>query len=309
MCTKLLKNVQHATLSMNQTFSAQRHTVISTGSPQSGNIGTGFNLDPFSSVFMRSIWTGTISFGLVNIPVKLYSATKASELDLDMLDKTDHSRIRVMRVNERTGKEVSWENIAKGYKLHGQYVILNDEDFEAASIEKPKVIAISDFVNEDEIDSVYFETPYYVEPDKSGEKGYALLREALLKTAKVGVATFVMRSRENLAMVKAMDNVIILNKIRFAEEIRNVSELALPPKNIIKKSELEMAVSLIDQLSGEFDISAYKDTYTASLMKLITAKARGVRARLPHLKVVHTKSTDLTAQLKASLSSTHNRAS
>ncbi|HEY8035280.1 MAG TPA: Ku protein [Methylobacter sp.] len=252
---------------------------------------------------MRSIWTGSIGFGLVNIPVKLYSATKASELDLDMLDKKDHSRIRLMRVNERSGKEVSWEDIVKGYKLQGKYVLLTDEDFEAASIEKPKVITISGFAKEDEIDSMYFETPYYVEPDESGERGYALLREALLKTAKIGIATFVMRSRENLAILKATDNVIILNKIRFAEEIRNASELALPPKTVIKKSELEMAVSLIDQLSGEFDISAYKDTYTASLMKLITAKAKGARTKPPHLKVVHTKSTDLMAQLKASLNS------
>jgi DNA end-binding protein Ku len=250
---------------------------------------------------MRSIWTGAISFGLVNIPVKLYSATKASELDLDMLDKKDHSRIRLMRVNERSGKEVSWEDIVKGYKLQGKYVILNDEDFEAASVEKPKVITISDFVREDEIDSMYFEIPYYVEPGESGERGYALLQEALLKTAKVGIATFVMRSRENLAVLKATDNVIILNKIRFAEEIRNASELALPPKTVIKKSELEMAVSLIDRLSGEFDIRAYKDTYTASLMKLITAK--GVRTKAPHLKIVQTKSTDMMAQLKASLNS------
>lgn len=252
---------------------------------------------------MRSIWKGAIGFGLVNIPVKLYSATKASELDLDMLDKKDHSRIRLMRVNERSGKEVSWEDIVKGYKLQGKYVILNDEDFEAASVEKPKIITISDFVREDEIDSMYFETPYYVEPDEFGERGYALLREALLKTAKVGIATFVMRSRENLAVLKATDNVIILNKIRFAEEIRNASELALPPKAVIRKSELEMAVSLIDQLSGEFDIRAYKDTYTASLMKLITAKAKGVRTKAPHLKIVHSKSTDLMAQLKASLNS------
>jgi DNA end-binding protein Ku len=288
---------------------------------------------------MRSIWTGAISFGLVNIPVKLYSAAKASELDLDMLDKKDHSRIRLLRVNERSGKEVSWENIAKGYKLQGKYVVLTDEDFEAASVEKPNVITISGFTKEDEIDSMYFETPYYVEPDKSGDRAYALLREALLKTEKVGIATLVMRSRENLAVLKAKDNVIVLNKIRFAEEIKNVSELALPPKaelsslpartklmpsgykaelssssaqtklmpfgykTVIRKAELEMAVSLIDQLSGEFDLSAYKDSYTASLMKLIRAKAKGVRPKPPHLKVVPTQSTDLAEQLKASLNS------
>jgi DNA end-binding protein Ku len=251
---------------------------------------------------MKSIWTGAIGFGLVNIPVKLYSAVETSNLDLDMLDKKDHANIRFRRVNERSGKEVSWENIVKGYKLNDEYVILTDEDFETASVEKSKVIAISDFVKEDEIDSIYFETPYYVEPEKSGERAYVLLQEALLKTAKVGIATFVMRSRENLAILRATDEVIILNKIRFAEEIRDASELALPPKTGIKKGELEMAVSLINQLTGEFDITAYKDTYTDALLKLIKAKAKGVKTKTPHLKVVQSKSTDLIAQLKASLS-------
>lgn len=251
---------------------------------------------------MKSIWTGAIGFGLVNIPVKLYSAVETSSLDLDMLDKKDHSNIRFRRVNERSGKEVSWENIVKGYKLNDEYVILTDADFETASVEKSKVIAISDFVKEDEIDSIYFETPYYVEPEKSGERAYVLLQEALLKTAKVGIATFVMRSRENLAILRATDEVIILNKIRFAQEIRNASELALPPKTGIKKGELEMAVSLINQLTGEFDITAYKDTYTDALLKLIKAKAKGVRTKTPHLKAVKSKSVDLMAQLKASLS-------
>jgi DNA end-binding protein Ku len=250
---------------------------------------------------MKSIWTGAIGFGLVNIPVKLYSAVETSSLDLDMLDKKDHSNIRFKRVNERSGNEVSFENIVKGYKLNEEYVILTDEDFEEASVEKSKVIAIADFVNEDEIDSIYFETPYYVEPEKSGVRAYVLLQEALLKTAKVGIATFVMRSRENLAILRATEDVVILNKIRFAEEIRNTSELALPPKTGIKKAELEMAVSLVNQLTGKFDIAAYKDTYTEALLKLIKAKAKGTKTQTPNLRVVHTKSTDLIAQLKASL--------
>ena len=250
---------------------------------------------------MRSIWTGAIGFGLVNIPVKLYSATETSTLDLDMLDKKDHSHIRMMRVNENSGKEVSWENIVKAYKYKDEYVVLSDEDFEAASVEKSKVITISGFAGEDEIDSIYFETPYYVEPEESGVKAYALLREALLKTEKVGIATFVMRSRENLAILRPTNNVIILNKIRFAEEIKDASALDLPSKTGIKKDELEMAVSLINQLSEKFDISAYKDTYTDSLLKIIAAKAKGEKPKKPHLKVVPTQSTDLVAQLRASL--------
>jgi len=250
---------------------------------------------------MRSIWTGAIGFGLVNIPVKLYSATETSTLDLDMLDKKDHSHIRLMRVNEHSGKEVSWENIVKAYKYKDEYVVLSDEDFEAASVEKSKVITISGFAGEDEIDSIYFETPYYVEPEESGVKAYALLREALLKTEKVGIATFVMRSRENLAILRPTNNVIILNKIRFAEEIKDASALDLPSKTGIKKDELEMAVSLINQLSEKFDISAYKDTYTDSLLKIIATKAKGAKPKKPHLKVVPSQSTDLVAQLRASL--------
>lgn len=250
---------------------------------------------------MRPIWTGAIGFGLVNIPVKIYSATQSSDLDLDMLDKKDHSNIKFQRVNEETGREVKWEDIVKGYRYHDEYIVLTDKDFEAASPEKSKVIAITDFVKEEEIDSVYYETPYYLEPDKAGVRAYALLREALLKTGKVGVASFVMRSKESLAILRAKEDVIVLNRIRFHEEIRDPSELALPAKTSIKKGELDMAISLINQLTDEFDISQYKDTYTEALLKIIKAKSKGTPIKAPKLKVVHSKSSDLMAQLKASL--------
>ncbi|MEO6838901.1 MAG: Ku protein, partial [Ginsengibacter sp.] len=150
---------------------------------------------------MKAIWTGAIGFGLVNIPVKMYSATESSNLDLDMLDKKDHAHIKFMRVNENTGKEIAWENIVKGYKYHDDYVILDDKDFELASAKKTKTIEISDFVKEEEISSLYYETPYYLEPDKSGTRPYKLLLDALKKTKKVGVSTFVMRNKENLAIL------------------------------------------------------------------------------------------------------------
>src|ERR1700744_2622739 len=169
---------------------------------------------------MRPIWTGAIGFGLVNIPVNLYSATKASSLDLDMLDKSDLANIHFKRVNENTGKEVPWENIVKGYKYEGEYVVLDPDDFERASPEKSKIIDISSFVKEDEIDSMYYETPYYLEPVKSGIKAYSLLREALAITNKVGVASFVLRTKESPVILKPSGNLLILNKIRFAEEIR-----------------------------------------------------------------------------------------
>lgn len=250
---------------------------------------------------MRPIWTGAIGFGLVNIPVKLFSATQGSELDFDMLDKKDHANIKFKRVNENTGREVDWEQIVKGYLLNDKYVILTDKDFESASAEKTKTISISEFVKEEEIDPMYYETPYYLEPDKSGARAYALLREALKKTGKVGISSFVMRNKEALAILRAQDEVIILNRIRFREEIRPQADLSLPKKTSVKPGELKMAVSLIDQLTGKFDISQYKDTYSAQLMKVIRAKAKGTQIKTPHMKVVYSKTADLMSQLKASL--------
>ncbi len=259
---------------------------------------------------MRSLWTGTIGFGLVNIPVKLFSATQASELDLDMLDKKDHSNIRFMRVNEKTGKEVDNQNIVKGYKLNENYVVLEAADFEAANAIKTKVIEITDFVMEPEIDSIYYEMPYYLAPEKSGVRAYALLREALIKTGKVGVATFVMRNKENLAIIKVSGEALILTKMRFAEEIRDSKELELPLKSTVKPAELKMAISLINQLSGKFTISKYKDQYTAQLLKTIKAKAKGKKAiSSSPMKVVHSKAKDLMEQLKESLNTKSKKAS
>jgi len=250
---------------------------------------------------MRSIWTGAIGFGLVNIPVKVYSATQGSDLDLDMLDRRDMGKIRFKRVNENTDREVKWEDIVKGYLYNDEYVILDDKDFEAASPEKSKVIEITDFVDEKEIDSVYFENPYYLEPDKAGGRAYALLREALRETGMVGVALFVMRSKETLAILRAKEEVIVLNRIRFAEEIRDFKDLNLPGEKEVKGSELKMAISLIKSLTDEFDITKYRDTYAEELMKVIKAKSGGKRVTKPKLKVSHSKADDLMGQLKASL--------
>ena len=250
---------------------------------------------------MRPIWTGAIGFGLVNIPVKIYSATQSSNLNLDMLDKKDHAHIKYQRINENSGKEVPWGNIVKGYKLDNEYVVLDDKDFEAASAKKIKTIEISDFVKEDEISSIYYETPYYLEPDKSGTRPYKLLLEALIKTKKVGVSTFVMRNKEALAILRPNKNVIVLNKIRFEEEIRDSEELSLPTNTEVKPAELKMAITLIDQLTGKFDISKYKDNYNEELLKLIKAKAGGKKIKAPEMKVVHSKTQDLMDQLKASL--------
>lgn len=258
---------------------------------------------------MRPLWTGAIGFGLVNIPVKLYSATESSSLNLDMLDKKDHANIRYQRVNEKTGKEVKWENIVKGYMVGSKYVVLDDKDFEKANAVKTKLIEINEFVDAEEINSVYYETPYYLAPDKSGVRPYALLREALIKTKKVGIASFVMRNKENLAIIRAQDDAIILNRIRFAEEIRDTKDLDLPAKSTVKAAELKMAVALVEQLSGKFNIEKYKDTYSAALLKLINAKAKGKKTTAPQMKVVHSKAKDLMEQLKASLSVKTKKAS
>jgi len=258
---------------------------------------------------MRPIWTGAIGFGLVNIPVKIYSATETSNLDLDMLDKKDHSHIKYQRVNETTGKEVEWSNIVKGYKLDNNYIVLDDKDFEAASAKKTKTIEISDFVKEDEISSIYYETPYYLEPDKSGTRPYKLLLDALTKSKKVGVATFVMRNKEALAILRPDKNVIVLNKIRFEQEIRDPNELTLPKNTEVKPAELKMAMTLIDQLTDKFDISKYKDNYNDELLKLIHAKAKGKKIKAPEMKVVHNKTKDLMDQLKASLEVKSKKAS
>lgn len=250
---------------------------------------------------MRPLWTGAIGFGLVNIPVKLYAATQGSELSLDMLDKKDHANIKYKRVNANTGKEVDWNSIVKGYKMDDKYVVLDEKDFEAANAKKSKLIEIIQFVQEKEIDVIYYEMPYYLEPDKGGEKPYALLREALHKAGKVGIASFVMRTKEHLAIIRSTSKVIQLNRIRFAQEIRDVDDLKLPKSVTIKPAELKMATTLIDQLTDKFDISQYKDSYTAQLMEVIKAKAKGQKIKSPQMKVVHSTTDDLMAQLKASV--------
>lgn len=250
---------------------------------------------------MRSIWTGSISFGLINIPIKIFSAVQESTLDMDMLDEKDHANIKFMRVNENTGKEVSYANIVKGYKVDDKYVILEAADFEAADAEKTKTIDIQSFAFEKEIDSIYYEQPYYLEPDKGAMKAYALLRDALQKSGKVGVTSFVLRNKESLAILKPYKNIILLNKIRFEQEIRDTSELKVPAVTKGKTKEMDMASKLIDQLTETFDISNFKDEYTAKLLKIIKNKAKGKKAAAPKLKVVHKQSDDLMSMLKASL--------
>lgn len=250
---------------------------------------------------MRSIWKGAIGFGLVNIPVKLYSGVQNSNLDLDMLDERDHAKIKFQRINEDSRKEVPYDKIVRGYFLKDRYVILDEHDFAEAAPEKTKIIELENFVDIKEINPIYYETSYYTEPEKQGTKAYALLLQALIKSKKAGVGRFVLRSTENLCVIHPMDNVIVITKMRFQEEIRSLEEIKKVADVTITKKEMEVGLALIDQYSSKFDIAAFKDEYTSELLKIIKAKAKGKRAIVKKMKPQKATSDNLYDQLMQSL--------
>ncbi len=263
---------------------------------------------------MKALWKGGISFGLVNIPVKLYSGSVTHTIDLDMIRKKDHCPIQYVRVCKKDGKEVPWDEIAKGYKKEdGDYVILDKEDIARLMPEKTQSIDIFEFVLEDEIPSQYLEKPYIVEPEKQAAKVYALLREALKKSGKVGLAKFVLRTAEHLGILKAEGDAILLIQIRFDQDLRKPSEAKLPTNIQIRKNELDMAMSIIGQLTDKFEPSKYKDTYKDELLKLIKKKAtekpkkKGAKDE-PEEKPKAKKAPkdDLLEQLRASLEAIKN---
>ncbi|MES2276614.1 MAG: Ku protein [Bacteroidota bacterium] len=250
---------------------------------------------------MRSIWKGSIGFGLVSIPIKLYSAVQTSSLDLDMLDSRDHAHIKFQRVNENTKKEVPYNKIVKGYKYEDDYVIVEDADFEAAAPEKSKVIEIENFVDITSVNPMYYETSYYTEPETKKNKAYALLLEALKKSGKAGLARFVLRNTESMCIVHPVKAAIVVTRIRFEQQIRDQEELKLNDKIEVSKKELDMGLALINQYSEDLDLSRYKDEYHTELLKLIEAKAKGKRPTIKKLKPVKAKRDDLYDQLMHSL--------
>jgi DNA end-binding protein Ku len=238
----------------------------------------------------------------VNIPIKLYSATEESNIDLDMLDKDDLENINFKRVNSKTGKEVKWANIVKGYKIEDRYIVLSEEDFAEVCPEKSKILNIKQFVDIHDIDSAYFESSYFLEPQKNGEEAYRLLLKALLKSKMAGIGTFILREKEILCLVRPyQDQVLMVNRMRYPEEIRSFEDLKLPTAKKPKAEELAMAESLIKQLATEFDPEKYKNTYNDDLLKIIKAKAKGKTKKAKAKEEVSVKATDLMAQLKASL--------
>lgn len=238
---------------------------------------------------------------MVNIPIKLYSAVQSSNLDLDMLDSKDMSRIRYQRISEKSGKEVPFERIVKGYLLKENYVLLEDEDFESAMPEKNKLIELESFVDIAQINPIYYETSYYTQPEPQGKKAYALLLKALQKTKKAGVARFVLRSNEHLCVIHPLNNMIVITRIRFEEEVRATKDLEMEAVTV-KPKELEVGMALIKQYSADFDISAFKDEYSKELLKIIRAKAKGRKTVVKKMRPEKRVSDDLYEQLMQSLS-------
>lgn len=257
------------------------------------------------------IWKGNISFGLVNIPVILYSAQKANELHFHMLDKHDHSKIRYQRINENTGKEVKWDTIVKGYEYEkDHYVILTHEDFNSVAQENTKTIEIEDFVALKDIEPIFLDTPYYLLPDKRGDKGYVLLRETLKKSKKAGIARVMIHSRQHLAAVTYREAAIVVHLLRYVQDIVPLSEYHFPDKEVkeykITKKEFDVAEQLVNAMSAPWKPARYHDDYHDNLLKIIDEKiASGDHPkRKKHKKDVTPKQTnvvDFMALLKKSV--------
>ena len=223
----------------------------------------------------RGLWKGAISFGLVNVPVELHSAKKrAAELDMTMLDKRDLAPVGYKRVNKSTGKEVAWGDVVKGYEYKDdKYVVLSDEDFRRANPEAAKTVDILAFVELAEIQPQYFDTPYYLKPEKRGEKAYALLRDTLEKAGKAGIASVVIRTKQYLAALVAQGELLVLNTLRYADELKDPAELEIPKAKVTAK-ELDMALRLVEDMADEWHPDKYKDTYKDDLLKRIKQKVK-----------------------------------
>ncbi|NMB03103.1 MAG: Ku protein [Tissierellia bacterium] len=225
---------------------------------------------------MRPVWKGAISFGLVNIPVDLVSAEQKNDLKFNLIDSRDESRIRYERVNEETGEEVPWDQIVKAFEFSDDnYVIVTDEDFARADVKATKTIDIETFIERSELALKYLDRPYYIQPQKGGEKAYTLLRDALIKTDKIAVSRVVIRTRAYLSAIYPEGDVLVLNLIRFHQELRAVEDLKLPGDIKTSKKELDLAVKLINDMTEGWDPSAYHDEYREALMKRIKQKAKG----------------------------------
>ena len=253
---------------------------------------------------MAAIWKGSVAFGLVNIPVELRTAVRADHISFRLLHQEDHSPVKYERVSQADGEPIPWNEIVKGYEYEkGKFVIMSDDDFKAAAIEGSKSIDILDFVKEEEIDPRYFETPYYLVPGKGAEKSYALLREAIRKTGAVGIGKIIIRQTQHLAAIKVIGDALVLEIMRFSNELVDADEYTFPSRSGVRPQELEMAEQLIENLASPFDPARYTDDYRANLMKLIKAKMKGKKVKLeePAEETAETGVLDLMSRLRASL--------
>ena len=229
----------------------------------------------------RALWKGTLSFGLVSIPVELHTAVRDARPKFRLLHAKDKSPISYERVCRKEGKPVAWEDLVKGYEYQkGHFVTLTKEDFETAALEKSRVIDVLDFVAEAEIDPRFFDVPYYVVPSKGSERAYAVLRAALADAEKVGIARVMLREVQHLAGVAVVEDAIVLTLMRFADELIDEGTLSFPKKTEIRPKELQLAKSLVDSMTSDWDPEKYKDEYTANLMKVLKAKMKGKTAKL-----------------------------
>ena len=253
---------------------------------------------------MAAIWKGSLTFGLVNIPVELRTAIRSDHISFRLLHRKDLSPVKYERICQSEDKPIPWDEIVKGYEYtKGKFVVLTDADFKTAALERSQTIDILDFVKEDEIDPRYFETPYYLVPGKGGDKPYALLREAIRKTGSVGIGKIIIRQTQHLAGVKVVGDALVLEIMRFANELVDASEYNFPGREAIRPQELQMAEQLVGNLAEPFDPSRYTDEYRANLMRIIKAKMKGKKASLeePTTEARDSGVLDLMSRLRASL--------
>ena len=251
----------------------------------------------------RSMWKGSIVFGLVNIPVELYSAVRDHRPRFRLLHAKDESPVHYERVCVEEGKPVAWEDLVKGYEYaKGQFVVLTKDDFKTAALEKTKTIDILDFVDPEEIDERYFETPYYLQPGKGADRSYALLRDALRDAERIGIAKLILRDTQHLAAIETIGDALVITMMRFPDELADLSELRVPGKSEARAAELKMARQLIDSLAATWNPDKYTDQYTANLMRVIQAKVKGKRPKLHEEETPRAAEVvDLMARLRASL--------
>ena len=252
----------------------------------------------------RSIWKGSLAFGLVNIPVELFSATRDHRPKFRLLHAKDEEPVRYERVCQKEGKPVAWEDLVKGYEYaKGQFVVLTKDDFKTAALEKTKTIDILDFVDPAAVDERYFETPYYLLPGKGAERAYVLLREAIRESGKIGISKMILRDAQHLAAVEAIGDALVLTMMRFSDELADLKEFSFPRKADVRPAEMKMAQQLIGNLVSEWNPAKYTDEYKENLLRVINAKVKGRKPKLidEDRSPKQAEVVDLMARLRASL--------